>query len=217
MDKSQDSVFAYRELISLFPGMRFIDVVRDPRAQVCSMNRAIIYDHDTLLNTQRWVESRKWVDRIYESHPDSIMTVRYEDFVMDQGDVLSRICSFLEIGYDPSIADISRSNDASIMSSLSPLWETNASSPDAIHINKYTRQMSSLEIEHIENATLPWMRRYGYAPATPAMTPLDYTLTEAIAKSNRRKEEAWDRLEKTHNRDYILRVARARFLKFLQL
>lgn len=42
MDKSQDSVSQYKELVSLFPDMLFVDVVRDPRAQVSSMNDAII-------------------------------------------------------------------------------------------------------------------------------------------------------------------------------
>jgi hypothetical protein len=216
MDKSQDSVCAYQEMISLFPDMRFIDVVRDPRAQVSSMNRAIIYDHDTLLNTARWVESRRWVEKIYASHPDRIMTVRYEDFIRDQEDVLRRICSFLDIEYNPSIADITRSSDAATMSSLSPLWETNASSPDRSHFDKYSGHLSVQEIEHIENATLAWMRRFGYAPATPSAAPLDYTVAEALVRSDTCKKEAWRRLEKTHNRDYILRVARARFLKFLQ-
>lgn len=55
MDKSQDGVCGYAELLSLFPDMLFVDVVRDPRAQVSSMNDAIIYDFDTRLNTERWV------------------------------------------------------------------------------------------------------------------------------------------------------------------
>lgn len=215
MDKSQDSVAAYQELISLFPDMLFLDVVRDPRAQVSSMNRSIIYDFDTLLNTKRWVESRRWVDKIYETHPEKIMTVRYEDFVMNQEDVLGRICVFFGIAYTPSIADIGRSADAAVMSSLSPLWETNASPPDASKIDRYTRHLSLAEIEHIENATLPWMRRFGYNPMTPSVRIMKYSLTEAIERSDLRKKEAWKRLEKTHARDYILRLARARLLLHL--
>lgn len=212
MDKSQDSVVAYREMVSLFPNMLFLDVVRDPRAQVSSMNRSIIYDFDTLLNTKRWVESRKWVEKIYDTHPEKIMSVRYEDFIRDQDDVLGRICAFFGIAYIPSIADISRSTDASIMSSLSPLWETNASSPDMTKIDNYMRYLSLAEIEHIENATLPWMRRFGYAPITPSVRILEYPLTEARARSDSRKTEEWKRLKKTHARDYILRLARTRLL-----
>lgn len=44
MDKSPDSVQNTGELMSLFDDLLFLNVVRDPRAQVSSMNKAIIHD-----------------------------------------------------------------------------------------------------------------------------------------------------------------------------
>lgn len=216
MDKSQDSVCAYEDIIRLFPDILFLDVVRDPRAQISSMNNAIIYDFDTVLNTNRWVEARRWADKIHETHPDKILTIRYEDFVQDQVQTLRRICGFLGLEYLDSISDIGRSVDARVMSGISPLWETNASSPDSIHIDKYKRLLSEREIGHIEATTLQWMIRYGYIPIIKKPRPLPYSLTTALARSKKKKMEAWEKLKKTHPRDVVLRSFRARFVASLR-
>ena len=42
MDKSLDSVHYADELMRLFPDMLFLNVVRDPRAQIASMNKAVV-------------------------------------------------------------------------------------------------------------------------------------------------------------------------------
>src|SRR5262249_37205768 len=59
MDKSLDSVHYADELLKLFPNMLFLNVIRDPRAQVSSMNRAIIHDYDASLNVLTWVKAHK--------------------------------------------------------------------------------------------------------------------------------------------------------------
>jgi hypothetical protein len=46
IDKSQDSVLYAQEILQLYPNALMIDLVRDPRAQVSSMNNAIIHDFE---------------------------------------------------------------------------------------------------------------------------------------------------------------------------
>jgi hypothetical protein len=215
MDKSQDSVCAHEELVDLFPDMRFIDVVRDPRAQVSSMNRSIIYDYDTLLNTTRWVEGRRWVDQIYEKYPDRILTVRFEDFINNQEAELKRICDFLGLTYMQSLTHISRSDDARVMSVLSPLWETNSSDPLQTTIDKYRQFLSPDEIEHIEHASMVWMKKYGYVPQTRACSILPYTLDVAREWSEERKRDTWRVLKKTYPKDFCMRSLRMRYIASL--
>jgi hypothetical protein len=92
MDKSLDSVHYAAELMTLFPDMRFLNVVRDPRAQVASMNRAIIHDFDTLLNTQTWVAAHRAANALIAQYPERTCTIRYEDFLVDQESTLRRVC-----------------------------------------------------------------------------------------------------------------------------
>lgn len=213
MDKSQDSICDYEEIVRLFPDMLFLDVVRDPRAQVSSMNNAIIYDYETTLNTQRWVESRRWCDDLREKFPDKIMTIRYEDFIIHQEDTMREICLFLRVPFDPVVLNVEKSVEALHMSTLSPLWETNYSGPIPSYIEKYRKNLSLREIEHIELMTLPWMRQFHYAPETSHLVPLSITDADARDTSQKRNEEAWRELRKRHVYDYILRKSRQRLLK----
>lgn len=217
MDKSQDSICDFEEILQLFPDMLFLDVVRDPRAQISSMNQAIIYDFETQLNTQRWVEARKWCDCLREKYPNQMMTIRYEDFIRNEKDTMRSICLFLGLSFDPIVLEIEKSREALHMSNLSPLWETNYCHPIPSYIEKYRKSLSRREVEHIEFMTLPWMKQYHYLPETNCLTPLGYSLADAKTISQRKQQEAWLQLKEKHLYDYILRKSRKRLLTQIKL
>lgn len=215
MDKCQDSVCDFEELVRLQPDMLFLDVVRDPRAQVSSMNQSILYDFDTLLNTARWVRSREWVDRLLERFPEKILTIRYEDFILDQERTLRSVCQFVGIPFDPSVLDVGLSREACHMASFSPLWETNSADPIPDYIHKYRDHLSPSEIGHIEHHTSVWMRRYGYHPETSNPLPLPYDQETALLHSNRKKEQSWLQLKHDYPYDYVMRKSRSHFLEHI--
>lgn len=208
LDKSQDSVQDWREWIKLCPSIRFLDIIRDPRAQISSMNQSVIYDYETTLNTLRWIQSRKYVEEIIQEYPDQIMTVRFEDFIKDEEKTMKKICAFFEIPFYPAV--IQDSTEATMMAGRSPLWESNRSSPDPNVLQKYKTFLSPAEIEHIECCTFTWMLKYGYAVETPARNLLLYSREDALKKSETKKRQVWDALLQTHPYDYILRKSRAR-------
>ena len=216
MDKCQDSVCDFEELVSLFPDMLFLDVIRDPRAQISSMNDAIIYDFDTQLNTQRWVEARRWSDKIREKYPHQILTIRYEDFILKQEDTMRSICDFVGIAFDPVVLDVQKSKEAFHMSKTSPLWETNYSQPIPQYIEKYLNNLTRLEIEQIEHETLSWMKRYDYVPITNHETPFSKMIHIATRESEEKKKDVWKALKMKYPCDYILRKSRSRYLKLVK-
>lgn len=214
MDKCQDSVNDYQQILDLFPDMLFLDVVRDPRAQVCSMNKSIIYDFMTEFNIKRWVESRKIVDKIYQEHPSKILTIRYEDFIQDHESTMRTICNFMGIGFDPVVLNVQHSQEALHMSLLSPLWETNYSQPEPHHVNKFMHELSDNELEMIETECMTWMKKYGYEPITQFNLPVQIS-NETIEMDSLKKSKAWKNLEKENPEDYILRRSRLRFIHSL--
>jgi hypothetical protein len=197
--------------------MLFIDVVRDPRAQVCSMNKAIIYDFDTMLNTLRWVESREWVDKLKCKYSDKVLTIKYEDFVEKHEHTMKTICNFLSIPFQKEILDISLSSEAHKMSIMSPLWETNDSFPNPVHINKYIKSLTMNEIESIETITMKWMKEFNYTPVTKHQMSFAYDLKQARINSDENKQKVWDNLKDDHIYDYILRKSRFNFINSLSV
>lgn len=213
MDKSLDSVHYADELMRLFPNMLFLNVVRDPRAQIASMNKAIIHDFDTRLNARTWVEAHRAADRVQAQYPQRTLTIRYEDFLADEEAALKRICAFFDIEFLPRMLDVAHSAEARQISRMSALWSSNCFAPIAANIDKYKKVLSMDEIATIETLTNEYMQRYGYERLTDEHAPVDAGALEAAhAASDRGRDEAWRELERTNFRDFALRRHRVEYL-----
>lgn len=217
MDKSLDNIHYASELISLFDDMLFLNVVRDPRAQICSINRAILHDFDTLLNSFTWVRAHDAAKALAEKFPDRVLTIRYEDFLMNQEVVLRKICQFFKIDFLPSMLDISTSQEAQNIAGRSALWENNCFAPISANIDKFKKALSSEEIEIIETVTKDYMDLYGYGRMTSASINITDEMVEAAQeRSSFNKRKAWTDLKAVDPQDYQLRRFRADYLGMLK-
>ncbi|WP_248795865.1 sulfotransferase family protein [Pseudomonas sp. MWU13-2105] len=213
MDKSLDDVHYAHELMQLFPDMRLLNVVRDPRAQVASMNRAIIHDFDTLINARTWVAAHRAAQSLIERYPERVLTIRYEDFLLDEETTLRQICNFFDIEFLDKMLDISESKEARQISKMSALWSSNCFSPITSNIDKFKGQLKHHEVEMIETLAKEFMLRYGYEPMTEANFTFDAHMSVAATeRSVEAKELAWRELEQENFQDYILRQYRADYL-----
>jgi hypothetical protein len=213
MDKSLDSVHYADELMTLHPDMLFVNVVRDPRAQVASMNRAIIHDFDSLLNARTWLAAHRAADHVQQRWPERVLTMRYEDFLSDQEATLRRLCDFLGIAFLPQMLDVGGSQEARQIAQLSALWSSNCYAPIAANVDKFKQQLSAHEINVIETLTGDYMDRYGYTRLSAGDAELTPEATErAHQHSTAERERAWRDLEQQNFRDYALRRCRADYL-----
>lgn len=217
MDKSLDSVHYADELVELFDDFLFLNVVRDPRAQIASMNRAIIHEFDTLLNAQLWLRAHDAARRLMTQYPDRVLTVRFEDFVADQEAVLRRICAFFGIDFLPQMLDVTRSDEARRISGLSALWGTNSSCPIPANIDKFKKSLGTEDIEIIETLTGEHMDFYGYQRLTPGQATITARQLQAAQEhSDNERREAWVALARNNYRDHALRRFRADYLQMLK-
>jgi hypothetical protein len=213
MDKSLDSVHYADQQMELYPDMLFVNVVRDPRAQVASMNRAIIHDFDSLLNAQTWLAAHRAADHVRQRWPERVLTIRYEDFLSQQEVTLRQVCVFLGIDFLPQMLDVAASQEAKQLSQLSALWSSNCYPPIAANIDKFKQQLTTPEINAIETVTGEFMDRYGYTRLTDGDAEITPEL-KALARlrSDEGRERAWRDLELDNFRDYVLRRCRADYL-----
>lgn len=217
MDKSLDNVHYADELMPLFEDMLFLNVVRDPRAQVASMNRAIIHDFSTLLNARTWVKAHELARTLAKQNPSRVLTIRYEDFLSNQEAVLRKVCQFLGIAYLPEMLDITRSEEAQRISTMSALWETNSSSPVLANIDKFKKTLTEEEIAEIETLAGELMDYYGYERATRGGVEItSERVDRAVKESDARRADAWAELRRRDPMDYQLRKLRARYLAMVK-
>jgi len=217
MDKSLDSVHYVIELMEIFDNMRFINVIRDPRAQVSSMTSAIIHDFDVSLNAKTWVKAQEAGRCLARDYPDRVLTIRFEDFLNHQEATLTQICAFLDMQFKPEMLDIHQSHEAKKISSLSQLWVSNASNPIPANINKFKKTMSAEEIEIVETIAGDYMNYYGYE----RMTPGQANITEDVIARKKEQSEilkikAWENLQRENMRDYQLRKFRSDYINMVK-
>ncbi len=217
MDKSLDNIYYAEELISLFDNIKFLNVVRDPRAQISSINKAIIHDFDTVLNTLTWMSAYDEAKALIEKYPDRVLTIRYEDFLTNQELILKKICNFFGMEFLDSMLDVSASSEAQKISTLSALWQTNASRPITAYIDKFKRDLTIEEIEIIETLTAKYMEEYGYKFMTKASAKITEEMIQNAKESTKiKKQQAWMDLKQKDSRDYMLRKFRSDYINMVK-
>lgn len=214
MDKSLDSVHYAAELMQLFPDLLFLNVVRDPRAQVASMNRAIIHDFDITLNAIAWTDAHRTGRALAERYPERVLTVRYEDFLSDQERTLRQICAFIGMEFLPQMLDVADSEEARSLAKMSDLWSSNCFAPISAHKDKFKTQLSAEEIETIETLAFDHMQYYGYECMTSARAqqPSIASLADCRRHSVESRAQAWRQLAQSNPSDYAARQTRVNYL-----
>ena len=217
MDKSLDSVYYADDLLKLFPEMKFLNVVRDPRAQIASMNKAIIHDFDSILNAMTWVNACSKAKDIIDKYPDKVLTIRFEDFVANEAEAIHSICDFFGMQFTDNMLDIEHSQEAKSISTRSALWESNSSAPIAANVDKFKKSLTDNEINAIETITGGYMDFYGYERMTKGNANVGATAIKKAEKNSAiNREKAWDELKMNDPRDYMLRKYRADYLEMVK-
>lgn len=217
MCKSLDSVHYVDDILDLHEDMLFLNVVRDPRDQISSINRAIIYNFDTYLNTKLWIEAYSKALELEQKYPERVLTVRFEDFIENQEAFLRKVCDFIGIEFMIEMLDISKSTEASDLTHRSALWQSNLSAPIKANVGKFRKTLSLEEIEIIETLCGEMMDRYGYERVTEGkMIITDEMIEIAIADDDANKKMAWNDLEREAPQDYIMRMFRNNYLENLE-
>lgn len=214
VDKSQDSVLEWREWIQAIPDILFLDIIRDPRAQIASMNNCVLHDFHTQLNLDTWLYRRALVDEIRSAYPEKIISVRYEDFVNDPTRFMHYVCGFIGIPYISSVMDVTVSDEARRMSIISPLWENNDSIPVRSSLQKYLDTLSFQDIQKIQTATDTYMTRYEYLVHDFDITTNASTDCHDIIEENaERKTKFLLWLRNNFPGDYWMRMCRWHYLE----
>jgi hypothetical protein len=171
------------------------------------------YDFDTILNLQTWIQRRRLMDTLYHQFPQKILTIRYEDFILNQEQVLQHLCHFLSVNYECNMMNISE--EAKRMSQISSLWENNSSPPITENIDKYVNNLSTSEIKLIESNTQPWMLKLNYLLKFPLekMEITESMIQESIENNKKQFVLLPSKIQKENIKDFIVRNFKTRYLE----
>jgi hypothetical protein len=131
----------------IFPQARFIHILRDARD--CAKSAvAACFAGNVFYGLEPWIDSEESWDRLRPRlTPDQFIEVRYEELVAEPERVLTGICKFLGIPYEPQMLDLS---------------STTYEPPSPRFANQWRRGMSTRDIALVEARVGSMMAARGY-------------------------------------------------------
>ena len=105
-DKNPRYSFFIPQLMKIFPGARFIHLVRDYRDNLVSIRRAGKIIHESgnwYYSMGRWSLYNRAVYRSQQKDPERFCRVQFEDLVRKPEATLKTLCRFLGLDYDPAM------------------------------------------------------------------------------------------------------------------
>lgn len=171
-EKTPYNLFYADVLADMFPGARFIYLVRDPRAVVRSMNAIVYFSDDTALNALNW---RHAATHGYALLKTSVparqrITMRYEDVVRDPEVHLRRICAFLGVTFETAMLEFHKDSRKYMAPTIRTPSVTQSVSDE--HISRWKADLSTAEVGLVEAICGPAMASAGYAPTGAPLSPL---------------------------------------------
>lgn len=104
-DKTPMNTLVLERIFSVFPDAQFIHIIRDGVDVVSSYLDAKIHAADIDSAANRWATSIKAATQFRQQHLSSCLEIRYEALVKEPFSVISEVCKFLNIPFDPQMID----------------------------------------------------------------------------------------------------------------
>jgi hypothetical protein len=89
----------------LFPEARIVAIYRDGRDVAASLSRMPWMSSDVYVNFMVWLYYNRVLRGVRESGWSNLHWVRYEDVVADPAGELEKVLDFLDLPYEPAVAD----------------------------------------------------------------------------------------------------------------
>ena len=108
-DKTPNNLLHLNAISEAFPGCKFVHVVRDPRDVALSARKA--WKKSLTRVAYQWQCGVLAASDFAREHPETILTVRYEDLLADSRNVLSSVCEFLDLSFNESLLELTGSRE----------------------------------------------------------------------------------------------------------
>ncbi len=168
-EKTPYHIFFADVIWGLFPGAKIIEMIRDPRSVVASMNRFRWTSDDAILNARLWrdVQTKGRAVLLEHAPADGLLTIRYESLVADPEHTARTICSFIGEDFESTMLATHESARAFVPDPQSPKIVEPISAGRA----DWTTELTERQVAQVEAVCRPVMEELGYQPVT-RNTPL---------------------------------------------
>jgi len=147
------------QLLSEFPGLRFVHLYRDPRDQVASWMRNPLFLLTPRKAVKKWVEEQESIRQLIEVWNLPTFGVGYEDLVQDPESTMTTLLNWLDLDAENACFETSGNNEEA---SKLPQWENLKKPIMRDNYNQYVDVLSTEDVALIEHYARDSMEWLGY-------------------------------------------------------
>ncbi|REL33983.1 sulfotransferase family protein [Thalassotalea euphylliae] len=146
----------------LFPGAKFIHIIRDGRAIAHSQRNIEWGEKNVMKLAMKWDNDLKLANKMGAMIPNNYLEIRYEDLVRDTDKVTEQVCQFIDVKFDQSMLDYYNSSRKK-MPAESMQWHKNSvSKPDINKIDEWKTKLSKSDRKIFQGFAYNSLARMGY-------------------------------------------------------
>jgi hypothetical protein len=146
-DKTPGYIELVPQLAHLFPGAKFIHLIRDGRDVAKSFQVRRWSGRWLHQNTTEWLAAMRYGQRWRDSeYARQFLEVRYEDLVRSQEREVRRICEFLCEEFEPQMLSWQHSVERWVPTREAHIHEKLTQAPSVEDVGRWKREMSAREI-----------------------------------------------------------------------
>lgn len=170
-DKNPINSLYLERVIRLFPGSKFVFLLRDPRAGYLSRKQKVNFRSTNIyFNAYRWLLYNQEVLKYKTQYPEKFFILRYEDLVSDPEHEMRRMATFFDFDYDErmlrfheNVTKNSFQKAASENQERALTKYSDLSKPvNTSRMNAWETELNAEEIHIIDAITSPLASAFGY-------------------------------------------------------
>ena len=173
-EKTPNHQIYVESLRRFFPGVRIVQILRDPRAVAASWKKVPWTTGSAATDAEIW---RRYAEeaRVHEgSSAVDIATVHYESLVTEPAATLQGLCDFLGLEFDEGMLRFHQGEPKGVNVEREP-WKERASRPlTADRLESWRRELTATEISQVELVAGEAMEHWGYGRAATEVSSLSF-------------------------------------------
>lgn len=169
-DKDPKMIEVLPHLNSIISDYKIVHIIRDPRDVLLSKNKAAWSKGQPLLKKLVANAAQLRIANAFKRSNDNIIEVRYEDLLTNPEKVLTDICLFLEIKYDPEMLNF-QEKAKELVSSEEMSWKKETMGPLLkTNFSKWREELSTEQCDLIEKCCGLAMKNGNYERNTEKLS-----------------------------------------------
>ena len=141
-DKTPHYVHHVDHLLRIWPGARFVVLVRDGRDVALSLRHMPFGPNNAWAAAQWWSRGISAGLRARRDHPDAVLVVRYEDLTRRPAEEVRRLCDFLGLRYSDDMLALEQTDRARIVADQAAWFPTLFEGINTRAVGRWERDMS---------------------------------------------------------------------------